>query len=319
MEIDERCSGCIGGLKEIEIEAGSCACGGSGKDRLDHILDAKHALHETDQVAAALVDGFAGETGLVDRQHDKEGVPLADISYEPGYGGGCRPPAVPSTLEDAAPHRLRAEVETEYGSGRARRGGIEDREVFVPFLGANQAARGNGLDVVVGDPVTDCLGLERIAVRSQDAGNPREILDGRQVGQKQAGEGLELPPADHAVGRLEQGTQAHQRLQLFVDAVLQQQRKVVGTLAQLQLGQLVLAMPDDGPGRDRQRKAHDRGRNADLDMTTALACHTAIGLHRVPTEDVLENPPHRRLGHAIFLSVACSPPHDCDRRTPNRL
>ena len=56
-----------------------------------------------------------------------------------------------------------------------------------------------------------------------------------------AGEGHELPPADHAVGRLEQSTRADQRLQLFVDAVLQQQRKVVGTLAQLQLGQLVLA------------------------------------------------------------------------------
>ena len=134
--------------------------------------------------------------------------------------------------------------------------------------------------------------------RARDARNPGEVLDGRLVGQKQAGEGLEFPPADYAVRSLEQGTQAHQRLQLFVDAVLQQQRKVVGTLAQLQLGQLVLAMPDDGPGRDRQRKAHERGRNAGLDIgTPPLSGHAVLRLS-APTKDPPNGAKHGNAEHA---------------------
>ena len=77
----QRCGGTAGVVgKEIQVQGTRNRH--SIDNAVDHDADLKHPLHETDQIASALLGGVVREAPLENRQHDEEAGAIAVATVE---------------------------------------------------------------------------------------------------------------------------------------------------------------------------------------------------------------------------------------------
>ena len=227
------------------------------EDRIHQQVDLEHALHEADEIGAALLDGPVRRVRPVDRQNDKEPAAAACGGLQCEAFRGGKLIGIAGPLERVLAHSAVAQVEAvdRLGILLAR---VGHREVFV-LLGsdADLSIGADAADAVVGDAALHRLLFMRSSLLARHARNPCRAENGGLVLQKAIGKDLEFGPGD-LVRRLEQGPQRDDLGKVFVQSRLQCRGDVVGSADEREFGNLAFPMGDNERCTDRKGQAGDR-------------------------------------------------------------
>ena len=142
-----------------------------------------------------------------------------------------------------------AHIVEPVNAGGLRLGGKEDGIVLVVLRRRHDAAiRTERFDPVAGNAIADRGSLVFGALLAVDPRDPGDAKDARMSLEQPPAESLELAAGDFLVGGLEQGAKRDQPADVFVHAVLHDDRLGLGDALELDLGDPLFPL-SDGVGR----------------------------------------------------------------------
>ena len=255
----------------IDVDADGRTCGRRRSDRVQHRLEIEYGDDESGQVAPPVGDRGSRSALGVDRNGDEHADgPNAVLRFIQPIAQRCDHVVVARAFERRPPLGGRRIIQTIDHRG-LRFGGKEDGIVLVTLRrGRDAAIRIERFDPVAGNSVGDRRGLVFRALLPVDAREPGNTEDAGVALEQPSGESLEFAARDFLVGRLEQGAQRDQPADIFVHAVLHDDRLGLGDTFELDPGNPLLPLADGICSRQRQyetdchghrrRIAHDQPR-----------------------------------------------------------